>query len=138
MSPSFKSCRATSYIIKLFNTFWLSPGNFFQGVGKIYCYGNFYCYSIVFGPNFREGQKFSRGENCLRGAPPLRESQLLSRDKDVLSHGTLFCNQFINYLLTGFPGRIENTKPSVTSHGPHFVGPYCVFYQYGQGNQLIN
>ena len=33
----------------------------------------------------------------------------------------VFCNQLINYLLTGYPVRTENTEPSVTSHGPHFV-----------------
>ena len=55
----------------------------------------------------------------------------------------LFCNQLINYLLTGYPVRTENTKPSVTSHGPHFVrSVLCDFglsiFQYGPGNQLIN
>ena len=38
---------------------------------------------------------------------------------------------------------LKNTKPSVTSHGPHFVrSVLCDFglsiFQYGQGNQLIN
>ena len=55
----------------------------------------------------------------------------------------LFCNQLINYLLTGYPVRTENTKPSVTSHGPHFVrSVLCDFglsiFQYRPGNQLIN
>ena len=30
-------------------------------------------------------------------------------------------NQLINYLLTGYPVRTENSKPSVTWHGPHSV-----------------
>ena len=33
----------------------------------------------------------------------------------------VFSNQLINYLLIGYPVRTENTKPSVTSRGPHFV-----------------
>ena len=55
----------------------------------------------------------------------------------------LICNPLINYLLTDYPVRTENTKPSVTSHGPHFVRfVLCDFglsiFQYGPGNQLIN
>ena len=55
----------------------------------------------------------------------------------------VFCNQLINYLLTGYPVRTEKTKPSVTSHGLHFVrAVLCDFelsiFQYGPGNQLIN
>ena len=55
----------------------------------------------------------------------------------------MFCNQLINYSLTGYPVRTEHTKPSIRSHGPHFVRPVlcdfglCIF-QYGLGNQLIN
>ena len=55
----------------------------------------------------------------------------------------VFCNQLINYLLTGYPVRTENTKPAVTSHGPHFVrSVLCDFglsiFQYGPRNQLLN
>ena len=54
----------------------------------------------------------------------------------------MFCNQLIDYLLTGYPVRTENTKPSVTSHGTHFLrSVLCDFrlsiFQYGPGNQLI-
>ena len=55
----------------------------------------------------------------------------------------MFYNQLINYLLTGCPVSTENTKPSVTLHGPQFVrSVLCDFglsiFQYRQGNQLIN
>ena len=55
----------------------------------------------------------------------------------------VYCNQLINYLLTGDLVRTENSKASVTSHGPHFVWPVlCDFelsvFQYGPGNQFIN
>ena len=33
----------------------------------------------------------------------------------------MLCNQLINYLSTGYPARTENTEPSVTLHGSHFV-----------------
>ena len=54
----------------------------------------------------------------------------------------VFCNQLINYLFTGYPVCTENTKPSVTAHGPHIVrSVFCDFglsiFQYGPGNQLI-
>ena len=47
------------------------------------------------------------------------------------------------YLLTSYLVRTKNTKPSVTSHGIHFVRfVLCDFglgtFQYGPGNQLIN
>ena len=50
----------------------------------------------------------------------------------------VFCNQLINYLLTGYPVRAENTKPSVTPHGPHFVHSVLCdlqlnIFQYGPG-----
>ena len=33
----------------------------------------------------------------------------------------MFRNQLINYLSTGYPARTENTEPSVTLHGSHYV-----------------
>ena len=33
----------------------------------------------------------------------------------------VYFNQLINYLLTGYQVCTGNTKPSVTSHGPHYV-----------------
>ena len=55
----------------------------------------------------------------------------------------VFCNQLINYLLTGYQVCTENTKPLVTSHGPHFVrSVLCDFglsiFKYGPGNQFKN
>ena len=55
----------------------------------------------------------------------------------------VFCNQLVNYLLTSYPVRPENTKPSVTSRGRHFVrSVLCHFglsiFQYGPGDQLID
>ena len=55
----------------------------------------------------------------------------------------VFCNQLINYLLTGYPVCAENTKPSVTSHESHIVrSVLCDFglsiSQYRPGNQLKN
>ena len=79
MSQFFKSCRTTSYIIKLFN---------------IFCRTTY-----------------------------------------------VFCNQLINYLVDR--SLLKNTKPSVTSHGPHFFqSVLCDFgfsiFQYGPCNQLID
>ena len=67
----------------------------------------------------------------------LSDSTFLSRDLVVLSH------QLIDYLLTGYPVRTQNAKPSSTSHGPYFVRSIlCDFgigsFQYGPVRQLIN
>ena len=63
--------------------------------------------------------------------------QLFCRTKEE------FRTQLINCLLTGYPVRTEKYKPSVKSHGLHFVWfVLCDFglsiLQYGPGNQLID
>ena len=70
------------------------------------------------------------------------ELRCLSHSNHVVRQVTSSVIQHID-LLTGYPVRTENTKPSVTSHGPHFV-QYVLcdlglsIFQYGPGNQLIN
>ena len=46
----------------------------------------------------------------------------------------VFCNQLINYLLTGYPILTENTKPSASGIGDFGLS----IFQCRLGNQLIN
>ena len=68
-------------------------------------------------------RRLSHSNHVVQRLTSLSNSTFLSRDIDVLLHGNVFCKQLMNYLLTGYPVRTENTKPSATSHGPHFVRP---------------
>ena len=49
----------------------------------------------------------SHSNYVVRQVTSFSNSTFLPRDKDVLSHDTLVCNQLINYLLTGYPARTE-------------------------------
>ena len=56
---------------------------------------------------------------------------------------SVLCEPINNYLLTCYPVRTENIKPSVMSHGPHFFrSVLCDFglriFHCGTDNQLIN
>ena len=49
----------------------------------------------------------SHSNHIVRQVTSFNNSTLLSRDIDVLSLDNVFCNQLINYLLTGHPVRTE-------------------------------